>query len=138
MTEKNKNIVRRIAEEGWNERKYDIFDEFFSADFLNIDPGSPEVTDLEQYKQWVAGIHSGFSDHHIDIVDMIAEGDKVVKQWSIKGTHDGELMGIPPTNRQVNFSGISIYRIMDGKVKECVWGYDNNSFFVQLGVIPSE
>ena len=138
MSEENKTIVRRIAEEGWNERKYDIFDEFFSADFVNIDPGSPEVNNLEQYKQWVAMIHNGFSDHHVTIQDLIAEGDKVVKQWSLKATHDGELMEIPPTNKQVSESGITIYRIVDGKVKECVWGYDNYSFFVQLGVIPSE
>ena len=138
MSEKNKNIVRRIAEEGWNERKYDIFDELFSADFVNIDPGSPEVTDLEQLKQWVAAIHNGFSEHHITIEDMIAEGDKVVKQWSLKAKHDGELMEIPPTNKQVSMSGVSIYRIVDGRVREIVWGYDNYSFFVQLGVIPSE
>jgi steroid delta-isomerase-like uncharacterized protein len=93
---------------------------------------------LEQLKQWVVGIHNGFSDHHVTIEDMVAEGDNVVKQWSIKGTHDGDLMGIPPTNKQINLSGITIYRIVDGKVKGCVWSYDMYGFMVQLSVIPSE
>jgi predicted ester cyclase len=86
----------------------------------------------------VVEIHKGFSDHHVTIEDMIAENDNVVKVWSTKGTHDGDLMGIPPTNKQINLSGITIYRIVDGKAKECVWAYDNYSFLVQVGVIPSE
>ena len=138
MSETNKTLVHRIAEEVWNERRYDRFDKFFAVDFVNNDPCAPEVKNLEQLKQWVVGIHKGFSDHHVTIEDMIAEGDNVVKVWSTKGTHDGDLMGIPPTNKQINLSGITIYRIVDGKAKECVWAYDNYSFLVQVGVIPSE
>ena len=138
MSEANKAVVRKIVEEVWNGKKHDRIDEFYAADFVNVDPSSPEVKNLEQFKQWVAGMNAGFPDEQVSIEDMVAEGDKVVKRWSVKATHTGEFMGIPPTNKKTNMSGITIYRIVDGKVKECVWSYDTYGFMVQLGVIPSE
>ena len=138
MSEANKAVVRRIVEEVWNGKKHDMIDEFYAADFVNVDPNSPEVKNLEQFKQWAAAFNTGFPDEQVTIVDMVAEGDKVAKQYSIEATHTGEFMGIPPTNKKTNMSGITIYRIVDGKVKECVWSYDTYGFMVQLGVIPSE
>ena len=138
MSEANKAVVRRIVEEIWNGKKHDRIDEFYAADFVNVDPSSPEVKNLEQFKQWVAEMNAGFPDEKVTIEELVAEGDKVAKQFSVKSTHTGEFMGIPPTNKKTNMSGITIYRIVDGKVKECVWSYDTYGFMVQLGVIPSE
>ena len=53
-----------------------MVDEFYAADLDNIDPSSPEVKNLEQFKQWVAEMHADFSDKQITIEDLIAEGDK--------------------------------------------------------------
>ena len=138
MSEANKTVVRRIVEEVWNGKNHDRIDEFYAADFVNVDPSSPEVKNLGQFKQWVAEMNAGFPDEQVTIEDLIAEGDKVVKQWSSKATHTGNFMGIPPTNKKTNMRGITIYRIVEGKVKECVWSYDAYGFMVQLGVIPSE
>jgi steroid delta-isomerase-like uncharacterized protein len=138
MSEANKALVRRIVEEVYNGKKHDMIDEFYAADFVNVDPSSPEVKNLKQFKKWVAEMNAGFPDEQVTIEDMVAEGDKVAKQWAVKATHTGEFMGIPPTNKKTNMSGITIYRIVDGKVKECVWSYDTYGFMVQLGVIPSE
>ena len=138
MSEANKTVVRQIVDEIWNGKKHDRIDEFYADDFVNIDPSSPDVKNLAQFKEWVAVMNAGFPDEQVTIEDMVAEGDKVVKQWSVKATHTGEFMGIPPTNKKTNMSGITIYRIVDGKVKGCVWSYDTYGFMVQLGVIPSE
>jgi steroid delta-isomerase-like uncharacterized protein len=138
MSEANKAVVRRVLEEVWNGKKHDRIDEFYATDFVNVDPSSPEVKNLEQFKQYIAELNAGFPDQQVTIDDLVAEGDKVVKQWSAKATHTGDFMGIPPTNKKTSMSGITIYRIVDGKVKECVWGYDTYGFMVQLGVIPSE
>ena len=138
MSEANKTVVRRIVEEVWNGKNHDRIDEFYAADFVNVDPSSPEVKNLGQFKQWVAEMNAGFPDEQVTIEDLIAEGDKVVKQWSTKATHTGNFMGIPPTNKKTNMRGITIYRIVEGKVKECVWSYDAYGFMVQLGVIPCE
>lgn len=68
---------------------------------------------------------------------MIAEGNKVTKQFSVESKFTKEFNGIPPTNKEVNFQGISVYTVVDGKVKECVWGYDLYGMLVQMGAIPS-
>jgi len=138
MSEANKAVVRRVLEEVWNGKKHDRIDEFYATDFVNVDPSSPEVKNLEQFKQYIAEMNAAFPDQQVTIEDLVAEGDKVAKQWSVKSTHTGNFMGIPPTNKKISLSGITIYRIVDGKVKECVWGYDTYGFMVQLGVIPSE
>ncbi len=69
--------------------------------------------------------------HHI-IEDTLAEGDKVVTQWTSTGTHQGELMGIPPTGKQTKSSGIIISRIADGKIVENWWAWDALGLMQQL------
>ena len=120
MSEANKAMVRRIAEEVWNERKHDKIDEYFAMDYANTDPSCPEVQNLQQFKQWLTEIHNGFSEHHVIIEDMVAEGDKVAKQWVVQATHTADYLGIPPTNKKTSISDITIYRFVDGKVNECV------------------
>ena len=68
---------------------------------------------------------------------MIAEGDKVVVRSTWSGTHKGELMGIPPTDKSVSFGVIDIIRIAGGKFVEH-WGQtDEMGMMQQLGVIPA-
>ena len=61
---------------------------------------------------------SAFPDLHFTIQDQIAEGEKVVTRYTFRGTQQGELMGIPPTGKQVSIEGISIYRVADGKMQQ--------------------
>jgi predicted ester cyclase len=79
---------------------------------------------------------NGLSDSHLSIEDEIAEGDHVVILFAMRGTHDGELMGIPPTSKKVTQTGITIYRLADGKI---VWMWQEDSgreLMQQLGVTP--
>ncbi len=68
--------------------------------------------------------------------DMIAEGDKVVVRSTFRGTHKGDLMGIPPTGKQVTMPLILIYRIADDKIVEHWMQADALGLLQQLGVIP--
>ena len=63
-------------------------------------------------------LRNAFPDIKYTVEDMIEDGDKLVARWSAKGTHKGEFMGIPPTGRQVSFTGIEIIRVKDGKAVE--------------------
>ena len=94
LTEENIAIIGRLVEL-WNTGNLAIAGEIFGADFVNHDPNSPEVTNLESYKGHVAGIRIGFPDFHVTSEDLIAEGDKVAGRWIITATHQGELVGIP-------------------------------------------
>jgi predicted ester cyclase len=76
-------------------------------------------------------------DTHFTIEDVIAEGDKVVTRWTARGTHKGELQGIPPTGKQVVVTGIVINRLVNGKLEEGWSNFDALGMLQQLGVIPS-
>ncbi len=67
MSEANKAVVRRVLEEVWNGKKHDRIDEFYATDFVNVDPSSPEVKNLEQFKQYVAEMNAAFPDQQITI-----------------------------------------------------------------------
>lgn len=75
-------------------------------------------------------------DAHLYIEDEIAEGDRVTTRFTIHGTHQGELMGIPATGKQVNLGGIHIARVAGGKIVERWYESDMMGVMVQLGVIP--
>jgi predicted ester cyclase len=77
-----------------------------------------------------------FPDSYFNVEDMIAEGEKVVTRKTFHGTHEGELMGIPPTGRRVSMGLIDIVRIADGRVMEHWSVGDNLGMMQQLGIIP--
>jgi len=135
ITEKNKAVLPR-AEELWNTGDLAIADEIFATDFVNHDPSAPDVRDLETYKGFIAVTRAGFPDFHVTIEDIIAEGDKVASRWTARGTHQGELIGIPPTGKQATWTGMTIYRFAGGKIVEAWWSKDMLSMLIQLGVVP--
>jgi predicted ester cyclase len=79
---------------------------------------------------------TAFPDLHGTIEDQIAEGDKVVMRMTYRGTHQGELMGIPATGKPVTMTFISINRIAEGKIAEGWVNFDALGMMQQLGVIP--
>lgn len=81
---------------------------------------------------------SAFPDLHITTNDLIAEGDKVIKVWTVNCTHRGELMGIPPTGNKLVVKGIEVFRIAGGKIAELWASMDTLGMMQQLGVIPKQ
>ena len=134
--EENKAIVRRWVDEAYNPGNVGLMDELFAADFVNHDPANPMVRDLEGLKQDVRTQHAAFSDRHASIDELLADGDKVIKRFTYRGTQTGEWNGIPATGKQVTLQGIDILRIVNGQITEIWWGYDTLGVLQQLGVIP--
>jgi predicted ester cyclase len=123
--EENKNLVRREQEELWNHTgDLDAAEELFT----------PEQT--EAARQEAADFRQGFPDVVSTIEDLIAEGDKVVARWKSSATHQGEYMGIPPTGKEVEFTGISVYRIEGGKIAESWNSEDQLGLMRQIGAVP--
>ena len=135
-TETNKAIVHRFVEDGANAGNMDVIDELFADDFVNHDPTQPAARDLPALKQVMMARLAAFPDQRTTIEDLFAEGDRVAKRWTWRGTQTGEFNGIPPTGRQVTLAGIDILRVSDGKIREIRWGYDVLGVLQQLGVIP--
>ena len=136
MSEENKAIIRRVFNELLNQADMSVIDEIDAPDFVWHGPGGQEVRGPEAHKQLAGSLCKAFVDLHFTIEDMIAEGDKVVARWTLRGTHKGDLMGVAPTGKQVTLPGILISRIAEGRVAEDWDSYDQLDLMRQLGVLP--
>ena len=137
-TEENKALVRRVYEEAINRGNMAVVDELNSPNYVAHDPGFPQpVRGPEGLKQYFMVFRSAFPDVHITIEDMIAEGDTIAVRQTSRGTHQGDLMGMPPTGKQVTVTGIAIHKIANGKFVESWINADNLGLLQQLGVIPA-
>ncbi len=120
-TEENKDVVR-CAVEALNTRDLGTFDQLV---------GGPE-----EWKRRVANLLTAFPDVQIIQEELIAEGDQVVERWTIRGTHQSTFMGIPPTGKYITYTGIDIFRIVDGKLVLVGQSVDRLGMMQQLGVVP--
>jgi steroid delta-isomerase-like uncharacterized protein len=136
-TEDNKAIVRRVYEEIINKGNLNVADEMFTSDYVYRSPGSPEFRGPDGFKQLVTMYRSAFPDLHLNLDELVAEGDTVVSRWTGGGTHRGELMGIPPTGKQVTVMGVVISRFSGGKAVEDWELLDTFGMLQQLGAIPA-
>jgi steroid delta-isomerase-like uncharacterized protein len=135
--EENKAIVRRFWGV-WEEGNIDLVDELLAPDYINHTPASPDQpTGPEGVKGVVAMFRSAIPDLRVVVEDMIAEGDKVVVRYTLEGTHEGELFGVPPTGQRLNIKSIAVERVSDGKIREHWRVTDSLDMMQQLGVIPA-
>jgi steroid delta-isomerase-like uncharacterized protein len=136
MSAENKAIIRQLIEEGINQGDLDVFDELVAPDFVSHS-APPDVPPTRKgWKQLVTMFRAALPDLQIHIDDEIAEGDRITTRFMVHGTHQGELMGIPATGKEVTISGIMISRIVGGKIKERWEESDMMGMLVQLGVAP--
>jgi predicted ester cyclase len=110
--EENKAVMQRIWKEILNEGKTEKTNELVANDYVYHGPGGHEIKGIEGFKKFMTWIHNSFPGAHFTLDDLIAEGDKVVSFFTMKGTHK--------SNKQANFQGIVISRIISGKEVE-VW-----------------
>lgn len=134
-SENGKAIARRFTKDLWDKGELSVADEIIAPDFVDHDPVSGQGPGLKGYKEMVGAFRAAFPDLRVKNEDVIAEGDKVAARWTARGTHNGVLMNIPPTGKQVMLKGIDVLRIEGGKIVER-WGeFDALGMLHQLGVI---
>ena len=134
--EANCALVRRFIDEVFNAGDFSAVDEILAADYVHHDPTTQEFgSGVEGFKRLIGYYRDAFPDLTISFDDQFGAGDRVVDRWTGRGTHEGELMGIPATGRPVSASGISIHRIVDGRIAETWNNYDAAGMLRQLGVI---
>jgi steroid delta-isomerase-like uncharacterized protein len=135
-TEENKAIAHRIYEV-FNTGNLALADELIIADVVEHQAMPGQEPGLAGFKQFVTISRAAFPDIQVTVEDMIAERDKVVARVTIRGTHTGEFMGMPPTSKSFTVSAIDIIRFADGKAVEHWGNQDDLGMMQQLGVIPS-
>jgi steroid delta-isomerase-like uncharacterized protein len=134
--QRNKAIVRRAIEEGWNGGDLAVIEELYAPSFVFHQEGGSAIEGVEAFKQWVEVIHTAFPDIHYTINAMYAEGDRVATRYTATGTHTGDFRGIPPTGKSFDLTGHVIHRIRNGQKIEG-WGvWDTVGLLISLGILP--
>jgi len=138
MSEENKALARRWADI-FAQGNLDLVDEIYASDFVGHDPAMPEDTrGVEGAREFYGMYLSAFPDGEVTIEDQLAEGDKVTTRWTGRGTHQGDLMGVPPSGNRVEVPGITISRIEGGKIVEEWNNYDALGMMQAIGAVPEQ
>jgi steroid delta-isomerase-like uncharacterized protein len=115
----NEATVRRVFDEIANRGDYDIVAEIYARDYVDHAPlpGGPDGIDGVAYS--IGGLRTAMPDLKVTVQDMSSYGDKVATHNTWEGTHTGEVLGITPTGRSLNFSGVVVFRMTeDGRIAE--------------------
>jgi predicted ester cyclase len=123
--EQNKQLVVRLVSEAVGDHNLDVLEEIAAGPFAEV------------ARRWAAPFRGAFPDFTMEIVELIAEGEKVVAHFTCSGTHLGEWLGVPPTGRRFeDVDEVYIFEIQQGKLVSALGVEDNLSRLEQLGILP--
>jgi steroid delta-isomerase-like uncharacterized protein len=134
----NKLLVLRVKSQFWNGKDIAGLDETHLPSAFGNNPAIIGPATYEAYREACVMYQTVFPDFHQTTDAIFAEGDKVVVRWTATGTQQGELLGMPASGKQVKYSGITIYRVADGKIAESWWAYDVMGLVQQITSPPEQ
>jgi steroid delta-isomerase-like uncharacterized protein len=135
--DRNKALLRRFYEELWSKGNLEAIPELVAEDFVDHHPLPGAPPGREGLAALVTTWRIAFPDMRETVEDLISEGDKVVGRFTMRGTHSGEFLGVPPTGRSVTMGGIDIVRFAGGKIAEFWYGEQLLELMQQLGAVPN-
>ena len=136
LQEQNKAIARRAFEEILTGGRFELAEQLYAKDFVNH--GIHRTASLEEDQAALKGWHQAFPDITITPEKLIAEDDLVTIYWIARGTNTGTGNGLPATGKKGELAGITIWRIVNGKIKEEWSAFDQLSMMQQLGLLPQK
>ena len=129
--------ARRLMEEVFNQGDLAVARELVTADYVHHVPGDQPAPGPQGVSDTLTFMRHAFPDFHVIVEDEIADGDRVVQRVTVRGTHEGVFLGIPPTGRTVAFAAIDINRAgPDGRFVEHWSSADMLGLLQQLGALP--
>lgn len=136
--DQSKAVAQRLFEEVFNHGRLDVIDELVAEDALEHEALPVSTGEMRtDLRAWITELRRAFPDYHIEIEDLIAEGDRVVVRERVTGTNSGPLLGIAPTGRRFCIDAIDIVRVDEGRIVEH-WGLSDGTTMVrQLGLAVS-
>src|SRR4030095_3254824 len=135
LQEQNKALAKRAFEELHSKGRFELAEQIYAKDFVNH--GIHREIGLEEDQAALKGWHQAFPDITIAPAKLIAEGDLVTVYWIARGTNTGTGNGLPATGKKAEQAGITIWRIVNGKIKEEWSAFDQLSLMQQLGLLPA-
>jgi steroid delta-isomerase-like uncharacterized protein len=139
MADQNETLLHRWFEEVWNKGRADAIDEMFASEGIAhglTDQDGNELRGPEGFKPFFESFRNAFPDMQVVIEDTVVEGDKIAARCTVRGTHKGEGIGFAATHKPVEFTGMTIVRVKDGKIVEAWNNFDFSAMFQQVGQHP--
>jgi steroid delta-isomerase-like uncharacterized protein len=136
VQERNKAVARRVFEEILSQGKFELGEQFYAPDFVNH--GFSRNITLKEDQDAARGWRTAMPDLKLTVVMMVTERDLVTVLWNAEGTNTGEGNGLPATGKKVQGRGITIWRIVNGKIREEWSEFDQLRMMKQLGLIPAQ
>jgi steroid delta-isomerase-like uncharacterized protein len=134
----HKMVFGRLYQGVWNDRKLEYIEQIFAKTHaLSAPMMAGAAVGPAVYRRHIEEFLKAFPDLKFTVNDTISEKDKLVVDWTITGTHKGEFLGVPGTNKKVSISGITINQIADGKIIESNAAWDSLNVLRQFGVASS-
>jgi steroid delta-isomerase-like uncharacterized protein len=136
LQEQNKALAKRAFEELLSKGRFELAEQLYAKDFVNH--GLHHDISMDEDQAALKGWHQAFPDLAIVPEKLIAEGDLVTIYWIARGTNTGTGNGLPATGKKAEQSGITIWRIVNGKIKEEWSAFDQLSLMQQLGLVSEQ
>jgi len=136
LQEQNKALAKRAFEELLSKGRFELAEQLYAKDFVNH--GIRRDIGFDEDQAALKGWHEAFPDLAIVPEKLIAEGDMVTIYWIARGTNTGAGNGLPATGKKVEQAGITIWRIVNGKIKEEWSAFDQLSLMQQLGLLSGQ
>lgn len=129
-------LFDRVWKEAFENGELDVIDELVPSEYVLHTPGSPEpIRGSDAFKQYVSGYSEAFPDLSVTIDDRIVAEDAVVERFRMRGTHEGEFRGIPPTGNAIDVTGIIVHYMEDERAVEDYSEFDSMDLMQQLGIV---
>jgi steroid delta-isomerase-like uncharacterized protein len=132
-----KELAQRWFSEVMSEGKAEVIDELCAPDFVDHDPLPGTTADLAGLKDFVAQIRAAFPDMQMTADDLIVEGDRLAVRSTLRGTHQGDFMGIPGSGKKVEVSNYDFVRFENDQAAEHWGAIDSAALMEQIGMVPA-
>jgi steroid delta-isomerase-like uncharacterized protein len=136
MSQSPEAVVREWFDQLWNQKKIDTIDRLFATYGVAHGLTGDTMKGHDGFRAFYSNFSAAFPDIQIDVLRTIVQGEFVVAHNRATGNHDGDTLGFPATGRNAIFEGVTIVRVVDGKIVEGWNFYDFLSMYQQLGVAP--
>ena len=137
-TTENERIARRVAEDIATDGNLELVSEVFAEDAVEHGPVGREVHGADAIEDALRGYLDAFPDFSATVEDAVSQGGTVAMRVTLRGTQEGEFMGIEPTGRSFEVRNMVFTRIEDGRIAERWVQPDTAAMLQQLGVIPED
>jgi predicted ester cyclase len=126
-------FMNRWFEEVWNNQDESAIDQMFAEDGIGHGLAAEPIVGPENFKTFHRAFVSAYPNLKVHVEDTVVEGDKIAVRCRVTGSHEGDGIGLSPTNRPVDFTGMVIVRVRDGKIVEAWNEFNFMEMYKQIG-----